>query len=78
MDDRDIGGAADLGDAAEIAGGDDILPERAEKSLAKDRIMANGDEVIARNPDIIFGSWCGKKFRPEKWRSEEVGLVSMR
>jgi iron complex transport system substrate-binding protein len=22
--------------------------------------------VIARNPDIIFGSWCGKKFRPEK------------
>ncbi len=49
-----------------IAGGDDILPERAEKSLAKDRIMANGDEVIARNPDIIFGSWCGKKFRPEK------------
>ena len=49
-----------------IAGGDDILPERAEKSLAKDRIMANGDEVIACNPDIIFGSWCGKKFRPEK------------
>jgi iron complex transport system substrate-binding protein len=49
-----------------IAGGDDIFPERAEKSLAKDRIMANGDEVIARNPDIIFGSWCGKKFRPEK------------
>ena len=54
-----------------IAGGDDILPERAEKSLAKDRIMANGDEVIARNPDIIFGSWCGKKFRPEKVRQRE-------
>ena len=49
-----------------IAGGDDIFPELAEKSLGKDRIMANGDEVIARNPDIIFGSWCGKKFRPEK------------
>lgn len=49
-----------------IAGGDDIFPERAEKSLAKDRIMANGDEVIARNPDIIFGSWCGKKFRQER------------
>ncbi|HNV84574.1 MAG TPA: cobalamin-binding protein [Arenimonas sp.] len=54
-----------------IAGGDDILPERAEKSLAKDRIMANGDEVIARNPDIIFGSWCGKKFRPEKVAQRE-------
>lgn len=49
-----------------IAGGDDIFPELAEKSLGKDRIMANGDAVIARNPDIIFGSWCGKKFRPEK------------
>lgn len=49
-----------------IAGGDDIFPELAEKSLGKDRIMANGEAVIARNPDIIFGSWCGKKFRPEK------------
>ena len=48
-----------------IAGGDDIFPERAEKPLARDRILANGDEVIARAPDIIFGSWCGKKFRPE-------------
>ena len=49
-----------------IAGGDDIFPERAEKSLARDRILANADEVIAGAPDIIFGSWCGKKFRPEK------------
>jgi len=22
--------------------------------------------VIQRNPDIILGSWCGKKFRAEK------------
>jgi iron complex transport system substrate-binding protein len=22
--------------------------------------------VIARRPDIIIGSWCGKKFRAEK------------
>ena len=22
--------------------------------------------MIAREPDIIIGSWCGKKFRPEK------------
>jgi iron complex transport system substrate-binding protein len=28
--------------------------------------MADGAQVIARDPDIIFGSWCGKKFRPEK------------
>jgi iron complex transport system substrate-binding protein len=48
------------------AGGDDIFPERAEKSLARDRIIADPGEVIRRAPDIIFGSWCGKKFRPER------------
>ena len=49
-----------------IAGGDDVFPDRAEKSLAKDRILADATEVIRRAPDIIIGSWCGKKFRPEK------------
>jgi iron complex transport system substrate-binding protein len=49
-----------------IAGGDDIFPERAMGSLAKDRILADGGEVIARAPDIILGSWCGKKFRPDQ------------
>ena len=24
------------------------------------------DEVVRRAPDIIVGSWCGKKFRPER------------
>ena len=24
------------------------------------------DEVVAREPDLIIGSWCGKKFRPER------------
>jgi len=49
-----------------IAGGDDIFPERAECSLAKDRILADSDEVVRRAPDLILGSWCGKKFRPER------------
>ena len=49
-----------------IAGGDDVFPERAAESLAKHRILADPGEVIARAPDIILGSWCGKKFRPEK------------
>jgi iron complex transport system substrate-binding protein len=33
--------------------------------LAKDRIVTE-EQVIAREPDIIVGSWCGKKFRPER------------
>ena len=49
-----------------IAGGDDCFPELAVQSLGKNRIIADGDEIIRRNPDIIMGSWCGKKFRPEK------------
>ncbi len=49
-----------------IAGGDDIFPELAREPLAKQRILADGAPVIARAPDIILGSWCGKRFRPEK------------
>lgn len=47
-----------------IAGGDDIFPEHAREPLAKGRILADNDEVIRRAPDIILGSWCGKRFRP--------------
>jgi iron complex transport system substrate-binding protein len=61
-----ISGIQWVAELVRIAGGDDIFPERAEKSLAKDRILPNGDEVLARAPQIIFGSWCGKKFRPER------------
>jgi iron complex transport system substrate-binding protein len=49
-----------------IAGGDDCFPELAKEALGKNRIIAGGDEIVRRNPDIIIGSWCGKKFRPEK------------
>jgi len=49
-----------------LAGGVETFPENAAESLGKNRILADADEVIRRAPDIIFGSWCGKKFRPEK------------
>ncbi len=49
-----------------IAGGDDIFPELAACGLGKDRIIHDASEVIRRSPDIIIGSWCGKKFRPER------------
>ena len=47
-----------------VAGGDDVFPELAQQGLGKDRIIADSGEVLLRNPDVIFGSWCGKKFRP--------------
>jgi len=49
-----------------IAGGDDCFPELAKEPMGKGRIIADGGEIVRRNPDIIFGSWCGKKFRPEQ------------
>jgi iron complex transport system substrate-binding protein len=47
-----------------LAGGDDCFPELATQSLAKNRIVADPLEVPRRAPDIILGSWCGKKFPP--------------
>jgi iron complex transport system substrate-binding protein len=49
-----------------IAGGDDIFPERAACSLGRDRILADPLEVARRAPDIVIGSWCGKKFRADR------------
>ena len=49
-----------------IAGGEDVFPELSAEPLARARILASGDPVVERAPEIIFGSWCGKKFRPEQ------------
>ena len=48
------------------AGGDDIFPARAQAGLGRDRIVADPLEVVRAAPDLIIGSWCGKKFRPEQ------------
>lgn len=50
----------------QVAGGEDCFPELALQSMGKDRIIADPMEIVRRSPDIIIGSWCGKKFRPEK------------
>ncbi len=52
-----------------IAGGEDCFSELASARSAKQRIIADPTEVIHRAPDIIVGSWCGKKFRPERVRA---------
>ena len=49
-----------------VAGGDDVFPERALCPLAKDRILGDAGEVVKRAPDVILGSWCGKRFRPSR------------
>jgi iron complex transport system substrate-binding protein len=49
-----------------IAGGEDCFPELSAQPLGRQRIIADAQEVPRRVPDVIFGSWCGKKFRPEE------------
>jgi iron complex transport system substrate-binding protein len=65
-DDPQISGIQWVAELVRIAGGDDAFPERSVESLAKQRILADPMEVVRCAPDIIIGSWCGKKFRPEK------------
>ena len=55
-----------VSELARIAGGDDCFPELAAMAMGKDRIIGDGAEIVRRNPDIIVGSWCGKKFRAGK------------
>lgn len=65
-DEPPITGIRWVAELVRIAGGDDVFPELAEKELGKDRILADPLEPARREPDIVIGSWCGKKFRPEK------------
>jgi iron complex transport system substrate-binding protein len=60
-----ISGIGWVSELIEAAGGIDIFADRAPCKLAKDRIVTI-EEIIRRKPDIIVGSWCGKKFRPDK------------
>jgi iron complex transport system substrate-binding protein len=60
-----ISGIGWVAELVDIAGGVDVFPELAQRKNAKDRIVSAAD-VIAAAPDIVIGSWCGKKFVPAK------------
>src|SRR5574343_930475 len=65
-DEPHISGIRWVSELMGIAGGDDVFPELAIQPMGKDRIIADGQTIVHRAPDIVIGSWCGKKFRPEK------------
>jgi iron complex transport system substrate-binding protein len=64
-DDPMISGIKWVSELIEVAGGVEVFPALAGNKSAKDRIVA-AEAVIAAAPDIIIGSWCGKKFVPAK------------
>jgi iron complex transport system substrate-binding protein len=60
-----ISGIGWVSELVGVAGGEDIFPERARSHAAAGRTVADPLEVVRARPDVILGSWCGKKFRPE-------------
>ena len=72
-----ISGIRWVSELIEIAGGQDCFAELAVSPGAKGRIIADQHEVIERNPDVIIGSWCGKKFRADQVKSRQGwGVIS--
>src|SRR5689334_20330680 len=64
-DDPLISGIGWFSELIEIAGGIDIFADCRDQGAAKDRVVTMA-EVVERQADVIIGSWCGKKFRPER------------
>lgn len=58
-----ISGIRWVSELIDIAGGVDCFAELGTQPLAAHRIVADPLEVVRRAPDIIVGSWCGKKFQ---------------
>jgi iron complex transport system substrate-binding protein len=63
-----ISGIGWVSELIAIAGGIDVFGDLAERKSAKERIVS-AEAVIAAAPDIILGSWCGKRFRSEQVRA---------
>ncbi len=50
-----------------IAGGDDVFPRDGGRVAGQASHPGQiSGEVVRQAPDIILGSWCGKRFRPER------------
>ncbi len=64
-DDPHISAIGWVSELIAVAGGVDCFAELGKNAMGRDRIIADDKEIITRNPDIIIGSWCGKKFRAD-------------
>ena len=77
-DDPLISGIQWVEELVEIAGGDPVFSQLRHAKLGKDRIVSS-DAVIAANPDVIIGSWCGKPVRKERIAArpgwDQIGAV---
>ena len=65
-DEPQISGVRWVSELIQLAGGEDVFAELASHPGAAQRILADPLEAARRAPDIVVGSWCGKRFRPER------------
>jgi len=65
-----ISGIRWVDELIEVAGGDSVFPELRAQQSAKDRIV-NPADVIARDPQVIIGSWCGRQVKKNLIRARE-------
>jgi iron complex transport system substrate-binding protein len=49
----------------ELCGADDVCAESRTQQGAKGRIYAP-EEIARRNPELVIGSWCGRKVKRDK------------
>lgn len=67
-DEPSICGIGWVSELIAVAGADDVFSDRPRAPDARGRIVT-GAEVIAAAPEIIVGSWCGKRFAPDRLRA---------
>jgi iron complex transport system substrate-binding protein len=77
-DDPLISGIRWVEELVEIAGGAPIFPELSTAGLGRDRIV-DPAVVAARDPEVIFASWCGRTVREATIRArpgwQEVSAI---
>lgn len=60
-----------VSEIVEICGGIDVFAENRVHPNAKERIIADMQEPLRRDPDIMIASWCGKMLKPERVKARE-------
>jgi iron complex transport system substrate-binding protein len=64
-DDPLITGIEWVEELIEMAGGEPVFPELRKCGKAQDRVV-DAAGVIARDPEVILASWCGKRVKKEE------------
>lgn len=59
----------------EATGGQNIFPDKIG-AMAREREVTD-EEIVSRNPDIIFGCWCGKPVKLESF-SKRAGFEQVK